>query len=83
MCSASEDAWADPKGEFLGAVGADPVYRLLGMPGLLIKDFPEIETPSIGGTIGYHIRRGKHDVTEYDWTQWMNFADRHFKRDGI
>lgn len=78
--SAVEDTWADPKGEFLGALGADPVYRLLGYPGLLVKDQPAVEQPSLGGTIGYHVRKGKHDVTDYDWTQWMNFADKHLKK---
>jgi hypothetical protein len=50
------------------------------MPGLLVKEHPPVEKPSTGGTIGYHIRKGNHDVTDYDWTQWMNFADLHFKR---
>jgi len=44
-----------------------------------VAEPPAVNKP-VGGFIGYHIRSGKHDVTEYDWEQYLNFADRHFKR---
>ena len=79
VASAAEDLWADPRGEFLGALHSEPVYQLLGRAGLGVREMPPVDTP-VGQTIGYHVRTGKHDVTAYDWARYLDFADRHFAR---
>ena len=77
IASAVEDRWADPKGEFLSGYCAGPVYELYGLKGLGTNVHPELHQP-IMNDIGYHIREGVHDVTEYDWMRFMDFADKHF-----
>jgi hypothetical protein len=79
VASAVEDRWADPKGEFLSAFHAGPVYGLYGLSGLDTDVQPGLNQP-IMNDIGYHIRTGIHDVTDYDWERFMDFADKHFSR---
>lgn len=78
VASAEEDRWADPRGEFLAAVAAGPVYRLFGLKGLETDRMPAVHQP-IMNTLGHHIRAGKHDVTGYDWEQYLKFADMHLR----
>ncbi len=79
IASAEDDLWSDPRGEFLAAQAADPVYRLLDTEGLPAKTMPSVGE-AVHGRIGYHVRPGPHDVTIYDWDQYMNFADLHLPR---
>jgi len=79
VASADKDLWADPHGEFLSCKHADPVYELLAAEGLPTGTMPPLDTP-VSGRIGYHVRTGGHDLSEYDWRQYMDFADKHFGR---
>jgi hypothetical protein len=73
VASASEDLWADPRGEFLATQAASQLYEFLGLSGLPIQSFPEPNRPAIG-RVSYHLRAGKHDLTGYDWEQYLRFA---------
>lgn len=80
VTSADGDLWADPRGEFLSCKHADAVYRMLGVDGLGVDLMPGLDRPVQKGLIGYHVRSGGHNLTAYDWQQFMNFADAHFDR---
>jgi hypothetical protein len=80
VASADEDLWADPRGEFLSLAAASPAYALFGEPAIAAEAMPALETPLVAGRRGYHVRRGGHDLTPYDWERFADFADRVWKR---
>ena len=79
VASAVEDRWADPRGEFLSAVEAGPAWKLFGLVGLGTHEQPAVDTP-VGGTIGYHVRTGRHELLAYDWHRFADHADRTLRK---
>ncbi|MDF2960738.1 MAG: acetyl xylan esterase [Paenibacillus sp.] len=75
VASATGDQWADPESEFLSLAASERVYRLYGLQGLGTASFPQPESPVHGHKMGYHLRAGKHDLQEYDWKCFLDFAD--------
>jgi hypothetical protein len=73
VASAVDDRWADPRGEFLATQAADQVWRLLGVRGLNAAAMPALEQP-VGAHLRYHVRTGGHDITRYDWAQYLDTA---------
>ena len=67
------------RGEYLSAYYTKDVYALYGMQGLTSETMPPVHQPEMQD-VGYHIREGKHDVTDYDWERFMDFCDLHFKQ---
>ena len=72
VASAVEDHWADPRGEFLAAVAAEPAWKLFGRQGLGTGAWPPVGR-SVGQRIGYHVRAGEHDLLEEDWLFFADF----------
>lgn len=73
-----EGGWVDARGMFLGAVGAGPVYRLLGKKDLGTTEFPAMETPLIQGDIAFRQHTGGH-TTGPNWPTFLEFASRYLK----
>src|SRR5262249_45225148 len=66
------DRWSDPKGEFLAAVAAEPVYKLLGKRGLETEKFPKAGEPILHD-IGYYMHDGGHGTVPSDWDVFLSF----------
>ena len=73
------DAWVDPRGNFMAAVAAAPVYELLGKKGLGMKDFPALDTKVTSGDIGFHEHPGGH-TSGPAWETFYAFASKYFTK---
>lgn len=73
-----KDAWSDPKGEFLAAVAAGPVYKLLGKDPLDTDVWPAAGRPILHD-IGYTMHEGGHGMVPSDWDIYLEFLRMHLR----
>ncbi len=76
--NATEDLWADPTGSYLALKKAEPVYKLTHHQSRLPVNAPPPNKPVLLPPLGYHLRTGEHDLTLYDWNNFILFANRYF-----
>jgi len=77
VASAVDDRWADPRGEYLALAAAAPSWNTQ-----LPAEPPGPDEPLHRGRLGYHLRTGAHDITDYDWRQFLAFANKLWKLPG-
>ena len=74
VVSASDNMWADPKSQYLALMATNSVYELYNLQGLISNyKMPEIGEQLKEGKIGYHIRKGWHYLSRYDWNMFMDY----------
>ncbi len=74
----STDNWSDPKGEFLAAVAAGPVYKLLGKQDLGTDVWPAAKTPLFSNGLNYYMHDGGHGMVPTDWDIYVQFLKAQF-----
>jgi (4-O-methyl)-D-glucuronate---lignin esterase len=74
----STDGWSDPKGEYLAAEAAEPVYRLFGKSGPGDAPWPAAQDQSqLLNTLGYYMHSGGHGVIPPDWDLFVEYLKKH------
>lgn len=79
VASASDDLWADPKGQYMALVESQPVFNLYGFGLQLPKNMPGNNRQIIQIPVGFHNRDGNHDMTLVDWKKFIHYADVYFQ----
>ena len=77
--SATNDLWADPKGEYLAAYHAGAIYELYGKMPLSSRELPPPDQ-GVGTDVSYLLRTGNHNILLQDWNHYMDMADLVFGR---
>lgn len=72
-----EGNWVDDKGQFMAAVAAGPVYKLLGKKDLGITEMPPMGTALIDGDIAFRQHFGGH-TTVPNWPTFIEVVERYF-----
>lgn len=71
------DYWSDPKGEYLAAQAAQPVYDLFGLKGVGTGPFPAPGDDTKLETLGYYMHEGGHKVLPEDHEIFIRFIKKH------
>lgn len=77
-CGDKGDGWVDPRGMFMAAVAAGPVYKLLGKKDLGTSEYPPLETSLISGDIAFRQHSAGHTPAP-NWPAFLEFAARYLK----
>lgn len=70
------DVWSDPKGEFLAAVAAEPVYKLFGKSGPGTLSMPKAGEALLS-PLGYYMHAGGHGTIPSDWDVYLDFMKKY------
>lgn len=75
VASAEEDLWCDPAGQFMALQLSLPAYKLYGINQTNLAQEPKVDQPIIDW-LSYHNRKGDHSLNEYDWSQYLKWAEK-------
>ena len=73
-----QDRWSDPRGEFLAAVAATPVFKLLGKSGMESDVMPGAGQ-LVGHDLAYYMHSGGHGTVPSDWDVYLKFMKMHLE----
>ena len=72
-----EDVWSDPKGEFIAAVAAEPVYNLFNKKGPGTDKLPMPDDMNYLNTLGYYMHKGGHGTVPNDWNVFVEYIKKY------